>query len=238
MSIVRICLWSGPRNISTALMYSFAQRSDTQVFDEPLYAHYLSHCLKEEREKHPSYQEVLNSLDNNGDNVIKMMMGPFESEVVFFKNMTHHLKGVNRDFLDSVVNVILTRNPEDMLPSFSKVIKNPSLNDVGYADHVELLELFRENGIKPVIVESREVLNNPEKQLKRICAAACIPFESAMLKWQRGARKEDGVWARHWYSGTHKSTGFEAYVKKPDPFPENLKPLLNKCLPLYNQLIK
>jgi len=238
MSTVRICLWSGPRNISTSLMYSFAQRRDTEVFDEPLYAHYLCKCTKDEREKHPGFQDVLESLENDGEKVIKMMMGNFDSNVVFFKNMTHHLKGVSKEFLGSVVNVILTRHPKDMLPSFAKVIENPQLKDVGYADHINLLEHFRERGITPVIVESQSILENPEKELNKVCKAAGISFDPKMLEWERGARNEDGVWAKYWYSGTHSSTGFHAYVKKQGEFPEYLKPLLRKCLPLYNQLIK
>jgi len=131
----RICLWSGPRNVSTALMYSFAQRADTQVYDEPLYAHYLRNT--EAKAYHPGAEDVLASLENDGEKVIENMMGKHEKPVVFFKNMTHHLLDLDRSFMQNVVNVMLTRNPVEMLPSFAKVIENPTIGDVGYELHIE-----------------------------------------------------------------------------------------------------
>ena len=108
-NITRICLWSGPRNISTALMYSFAQRKDTLVFDEPLYAHYLNNTNA--NEYHPGAEDILSSMENDGEKVVEMMMGNYTKPVVFFKNMTHHLLNLDRTFMKNVVNVILTRNP-------------------------------------------------------------------------------------------------------------------------------
>jgi len=136
MKTVRICLWSGPRNISTALMYSFAQREDTMVLDEPLYAHYLASSEKALVDRHPVAQVVLDTMENDGAKVVDMMMGEFPSDVVFFKNMTHHLLDLDRSFMEGVVNVILTRDPVDMLPSFAKVIKDPTMADVGYKAHI------------------------------------------------------------------------------------------------------
>ena len=116
----RICLWSGPRNISTALMYSFAQRADTKVYDEPLYAHYL--CQTNANEYHPGADDVMASLENDGEKVIEMMMGEHEKPIVFFKNMTHHILDLDKSFLKDTINVILTRDPVEMLPSFAEVI--------------------------------------------------------------------------------------------------------------------
>jgi len=242
MSTVRICIWSGPRNISTALMYSFAQREDTLVFDEPLYAHYLSNIPAELKDRHPEADAVLNKMENDGEKVVKMMMGDFQQgavkNVVFFKNMTHHLLGLDRGFMDDVINVILTRDPVDMLPSFAQVIDNPSIEDVGYAAHVELVEYLTERGKAPVVLDSRRILENPEVELGRVCDVAGIDFDAAMLRWKAGARKEDGVWARHWYAGTHISTGFQKYNPKEAPFPEKLKPLLKECQICYEKLLQ
>jgi hypothetical protein len=221
-------------------MYSFAQRADALVYDEPLYAHYLSNIPLEHKDRHPEADSVLATMDNNGDSVVEMMMGDFEEgkKVVFFKNMTHHLLGLNRGFMDDVVNVVLTRDPVDMLPSFAQVIDDPSIEDVGYAAHLELVEYLSARGKAPVVLDSRRILENPDGELRKLCEAAGIDFDPAMLRWEAGARKEDGVWAKHWYAATHRSTGFQKYSPKEAPFPEKLKPLLEKCKPCYEKLLE
>ena len=235
-NIKRICLWSGPRNISTTLMYSFAQRVDTKVYDEPLYAHYLSNS--DAKNYHPGTQDILDTLEHDGDKVIAQMMSNQEKPVFFFKNMTHHLIDLNRDFMKDVYNVILTRNPVEMLPSFDKVINNPSIDDVGYAKHSELLDYFEANNIKPIVLDSKRVLLNPKKVLIQLCDFIGIPFDNNMLQWKAGARVEDGSWAKYWYANIHKSTEFLKYKPKTEPFPKHLEPLLNECLPHYNKLLK
>ena len=234
-STTRICLWSGPRNISTALMYSFAQRSDTSVFDEPLYAYYLKSTLADEY--HPGAEDVLASLENDGKKVIEMMMGKHDKPVVFFKNMTHHLLDLDRSFMKDVVNVILTRDPVEMLPSFAEVIENPTMEDVGYALHIELVDYLQENEVKPVIIDSKSILMNPERALASLCNQAGIAFDENMLSWKVGARPEDGVWAKYWYDSVHKSTGFMKYKPKKTSFPKHLTPLLDTCIPHYESLL-
>ena len=235
-NVKRICLWSGPRNISTTLMYSFAQRKDTRVYDEPLYAYYLSNSKA--KEYHPGTKDILDSLEHNGEKVIAQMMTNQEKPVYFFKNMTHHLLDLNRDFMKDVYNVILTRDPLEMLPSFHKVINNPSIHDVGYAKHSELLDYFESHNIKPIVLDSKRVLLNPKKVLTQLCEFIDIPFDENMLHWEAGARVEDGTWAKYWYTNIHKSTGFLKYKPKTEPFPKHLEPLLNECLPHYNKLLK
>lgn len=234
--IKRISVWSGPRNISTALMYSFAQRNDTTVFDEPLYAYYLK--KSKAKDYHPGAEDILASMDNDGDKVVDMMINSSESKVLFFKNMTHHLLDLNRSFMKNLTNVILTRNPVDMLPSFDKVIKNPSIDDVGYKLHIDLIEEFRKNDIDFVVLDSKNVLLNPEGVLKQLCDHIGMPFDENMLKWKPSKRPEDGVWAKYWYDNVHKSSGFSAYKPKTTPFPKHLEPLLKECLPYYNELQK
>lgn len=232
----RICLWSGPRNISTALMYSFAQRSDTKVVDEPLYAHYLRETDADEY--HPGAAEVLQTMENDGKKVIEWMLGPQEKPVVFFKQMTHHLVNLNLSFLKETVNIILTRDPREMLPSYAKEIENPTMRDVGYEKHLELFEFLQKRGEEPIVLQSEKVLKDPADTLNKLCRAIGIPFEKAMLSWEKGSRPEDGVWAKHWYQSVHNSTGFKPYQPKTEAFPEQLEPLLAECLPVYEILCK
>ena len=233
-STKRICLWSGPRNISTALMYAFAQRSDTKVYDEPLYAHYLKHSNASAY--HPGAADILRTMENDGNKVIEMMMGAHDKPVVFFKQMTHHLLHLNRGFMKHVQNIILTRDPVEMLPSFGKVIKTPTIDDVGYAMHVALVKFLNALDTPPVVLDAKKVLLNPQKVLAELCDCVGIDFESTMLQWGAGARPEDGIWAKYWYESLHKSTGFEPYQPKTTAFPKRLEPLLAQCLPYYQQL--
>lgn len=233
--VVRICLWSGPRNISTALMYSFAQRDDTVVYDEPLYAHYLSKTPA--REYHPGAEEVIATMENDGEKVVHdLILGDQPKPVAFFKHMTHHLFNLDRSFLSETVNVLLTRDPVDMLPSFATQIENLSLRDVGYKFHTELLTQLQSIRQDPPILDSKQILLNPKKVLGELCERIGIPFQEAMLSWKAGGRPEDGLWAKYWYKSVHQSTGFGKYVQKSEPFPEALKPLLEECKPYYEQL--
>ncbi|MFK7781067.1 sulfotransferase family protein [Psychroserpens sp.] len=233
-TIKRISLWSGPRNISTALMYSFAQRQDTKVFDEPLYAYYLKNSNA--KDYHPGSDVILKTMENNGTKVVDMMLSYSEKPVLFFKNMTHHLLDLDRRFMNDVYNVILTRNPEEMLPSFAKVITHPTMNDVGYKLHSELVNYFETNHIKYVVLDAKNVLLNPEGVLKQLCNHIEIPFDINMLSWQPQKLEEDGIWAKYWYDSVHKSSKFSSYKPKTEPFPDYLKPLLEECMPFYNQL--
>ena len=235
-NIKRICLWSGPRNISTTLMYSFAQREDTKVFDEPFYAHYLSQSNA--KSYHPGADDILKSMENDGSKVVDMMIGDHPKQVVFFKNMTHHLLNLDKSFMRNMHNVILTRDPLEMLPSFAKVIEKPTFEDVGYGQHIELVNYMKQQKIDPIILDSKQILLDPENALIKLCKTIDIPFDSSMLAWQKGMRPEDGVWAKYWYATIHNSTGFVPYQPKRGSFPDELQPLLNQCMPCYNQLME
>ena len=221
--------------MSTALMYSFAQRTDCKVFDEPLYAHYLSKTPA--REYHPGAEEVIATMQNDGEKVVRdLILGDFDKPVIFFKHMTHHLVNLDLGFLSKTVNVLLTRDPVDMLPSYAAQVEKPNLQDVGYKQHIELLNYLQSIGQNPPVLDSKQVLLNPKKVLSALCERIGIPFDDAMLKWKAGARPEDGSWAKHWYKSVHESTGFGKYVQKSEPFPESLKLLLEECRPYYEQL--
>jgi len=232
----KIQLWSGPRNISTAMMYSFAQRSDTNVYDEPLYGHYL--VQTDAKNYHPGANEIIRKMETDGQKVIEMMTGEHKKPVVFFKQMTHHLVTLDLYFLKKAVNIILTRDPAEMLPSYAKEVEEPEMKDVGYKQHIELLEYLIQIGNPPIILDSKRLLQNPEKILRTLCNQIGIPFDMSMLSWDKGPRPEDGPWAKYWYHSVHNSTGFMPYKPKTKPFPEHLKPLLEECRPVYEKLKK
>ena len=234
MSTKRLCLWSGPRNISTALMYSFAQRPDTTVFDEPLYGYYLKQTIA--KEYHPGAIEVMNSMECDGSKVVEFMMGEFDSEVVFFKNMCHHLLDLDTSFMQDTINLILTRHPAQVITSFSKEIPNPSLLDIGMKTQAELLNDLLNRNSYVIVIDSNELLKAPEQYLSLLCSKLDIPFYTEMLSWEKGPKPYDGSWAPHWYSNVHNSTGFQSYEEKALTVPAHLNDLLNEALPYFNQL--
>ena len=230
----RLFLWSGPRNISTTLMYSFAQRADTAVFDEPLYGAYLSHL--QTRDDHPGFRQIIDSMPNSYDSVIADMLNANEKPVAFFKNMAHHLLDCELDFLKEGVNIILTRDPRQMLPSFDKVISNPKIEDVGYQAHSELVDSLKLMNADYVVLDATSLLINPIGVLRQLCEACGISFDSGMLSWDAGPRPEDGVWAKYWYRNVHLSMGYQPYTEKSDAFPDHLQPLLKECVGYYQKL--
>lgn len=235
MTPLRLCLWSGPRNLSTALMYSFAQRSDTQVVDEPLYAHYLSKTSA--HTYHPGAAEVLACQENDGEKVVQeLILGRSSTPVLFFKNMTHHLTQLDWGFLAQTVNILLTRDPREMLPSYAEQVSEPQLHDTGYADHLCLWDYLRSLGQQPVVLEARRLLENPQGVLMQLCERVGLSFDEQMLRWPIGPRPEDGCWAHYWYGSVHRSSGFAPYRSKTTPFPSHLEPLYQQCLPYYEAL--
>jgi hypothetical protein len=234
---IRLCVWSGPRNISTALMYSFAQRADTTVYDEPLYAHYLVNS--DAKDYHPGAGEIIAAMENDGEKVVAdIILGPQPTPIAFFKQMSHHLINLDQVFMKRTTNVMLTRHPRDMLPSYAEQVNKPTLADVGYKIHLDLVEYLRSLGQKPVVLDSEETLKNPRGVLEKLCSRIGIPFDEAMLSWPTGSRLEDGIWAQYWYTSVHSSTGFQTYKSKTEAFPEHLNSLLEECMPYYEVLVR
>ena len=230
---LRLNCWSGPRNISTALMYSFRQRSDTTVFDEPIYAHYLRVTGRE----HPGDEEVMASQDPDGEAVVReVILGPHDSPVVFFKLMCHHLVDLDRSFLGSCRNILLIREPRHVIRSLYANLPDVCLGDTGLEGQVDLLDSILAEGDKPIVIDSAVLLADPEPVLLELCRRLGIPFEAAMLSWPPGPKPEDGVWAEHWYANTHRSTGFEAGLPSDDPLPDELSQVLEAAQPLYDRL--
>lgn len=239
--VLRIHVWSGPRNVSTALMYSFAQRSDTRVVDEPLYGHYL----RVSGVAHPGAEEVMAAMETDGRRVVReVLLGrpAGAARVLFFKQMAHHLyagtddDSLDRDFLAGAIHVLLVRDPEEMLPSLVHQLPDPNLRDTALALQTRLLDELLELGQEPPVLDAKQLLLDPEGVLAELCRRLGLAFEEGMLAWPAGPRPEDGVWAPHWYHNVHRSTGFAPYRPKTAPFPERLRPLLEECRPHYQAL--
>ena len=231
----KICLWSGPRNVSSALMYSFAQREDTKVVDEPLYGHYLLVTGV----KHPGRKEIMDEVNCDGKLVVDGLLEINDlggKEILFLKQMTKHLVGLDHDFLSKFNNIFLIRNPKDMLPSLAVNIPKPNLDDTGLDLQWKLYKNLKSLGNKPIVVDSRELLMDPENILKQLCSHLKLEFVNSMLSWPAEPRKEDGIWAKYWYQSLHKSTGFQPYQSKSN-FPNDLKQVLSECMPYYEKLL-
>jgi hypothetical protein len=214
-------------------MYSFAQRADTRVVDEPLYAHYL----RTSGAPHPGREEVLAAQDPDGVRVIEhVILGACDRPVLFLKQMAHHLVDLERGFLARTVNVLLVRDPIEMLPSLAGNIPRPTLRDTGLAVQSGLLDELRSIGQEPPVLDARLLLLDPPGVLRGLCRRIGLDFDPGMLAWTPGPRPEDGVWAPHWYGNVHRSTGFLPDREKTAPFPEALRPLLSECRPHYERL--
>ena len=212
--VKKIMLWSSPRNISTALMYSFAQRIDTKVVDEPFYAYYLTHVNT--KVDHPGKREIINSQSSSLNEIVNEIEMFMETDVLFIKNMTHHLAKTNVNFSRDWYHVILTRSPQSAYISFKKVISNPTVLDMGYKEQYAIALKFKKKNIPFYILSSEELLNSPKKELENLCDYLKINFDNNMLSWDRGGIKEDGIWAKYWYENVHKSHAFKLNKKMDD----------------------
>ena len=229
-----INMWAAPRNISTAMMYAWDQRSDTTVLDEPMYAHFL----EETGLDHPMRDEVLEALPTDEHAVLDLMLGSeVNTPLLFIKNMAHHIVGMDRGFIKDMTGFILTRDPIDMIPSLSRGLgRVPSLADTGYEDQVEILDETLASGATPIVVDSGAVLNDPGVALSALCVALGVPFDPAMLSWPAGPKSIDGVWGPHWYTRLHATTGFEPPHSTGEPLPPELADTYALCEPLYERL--
>ncbi len=233
MTSTRISLWSGPRNVSTALMYSFRSRPDTTVWDEPLFAHYLRVTGVDQ----PHRDEVLATMDSDGTRVVQdVILGPVATPVAFFKNMAHHLVDLDESFLDDLANVVLTRDPRHMLPSLAAGIPRPQLFETGLPGQVRLVRRALASGQEPIVVETSTLLADPSAVLEEVCRRCGIEWDPAMLSWQAGPKPEDGAWGAFWYESVHRSTGFASPGSRTRPMPAPLSDLYDQCVPLYEEV--
>lgn len=234
----RIAMWSGPRNISTALLRSWGNRPDTFVCDEPLYAHYLLHTDVQ----HPGREEVIARHETDWRKVADWLTGPVpEARAVFYqKHMAHHLLGgIDRGWLERLTHCFLIREPKEMLTSLIQKYPQATLEDTGLPQQVELAGFVQErSGRPPAILDARDVLEDPRRMLGLLCERVGVPFLEQMLAWPAGPRDTDGVWARYWYENVEQSTGFQAYKPKDRAVPERYADVLRACEAHYEKLYR
>ena len=228
-----INLISGPRNISTALMYAFAQRPDTLVSDEPFYACYLKHTGVE----HPGKIEVMRSQSADPESVTRHLLEVKTRPLCFVKNMAHHLTYVPHSFNEMASNVFLIRNPSHILASYVQVITAPTLDDIGVAAQFNLFHRLSSQGTRPIVVDAGLLLENPAAVIAQLCDRLEVPYYQEMLQWPAGPKPYDGVWARYWYENVHRSTGFQRQATSSRPLPDALKSLDKEAQYYYSQLL-
>ena len=238
MAPMRIAMWSGPRNISTAMMRSFGSRPDTAVIDEPFYAVFLAGTGID----HPMRDEVLKAQPTDWREVEQVLLGPVPDgrEVFYQKHMTHHmLEVIGRDWMSECRNAFLIRPPEQVLASYAAKRQSVTMQEIGFVQQAELFDRVADRlGAAPPVVEAQDVLADPRGTLGALCAALDIPFCDEMLSWPTGRRATDGVWAPVWYDAVERSTGFSA--PRPgatlDDLDDRLKPLAEEARPHYERL--
>jgi hypothetical protein len=232
----RIAMWSGPRNISTAMMRAWGNRADTFVCDEPFYAYYL----RATGAKHPLAAEIVAHQESNPEAVAAWLSGapPADKTIFYQKQMTHHLlPEVDRSWLARVTNCFLIRDPHEVLTSYLKKNYEPTAADLGFPQQLDIYDwVCAHTGQRPPIIDARDVLENPRTVLSRLCEVLSIPFDEAMLAWPPGFRETDGIWAPHWYTEVIHSTTFAPYRPKNDAIPAHLQHVYEECLECYNKL--
>lgn len=233
---VRIAMWSGPRNISTAMMRAWGNRADTVVIDEPFYAFYLNQTHAD----HPAADQVIAAGETDWRKVVSKLTGSIPQEACIFyqKQMAHHLLPlVSRDWLAQVLNCFLIRDPAEVIASYIKKNRDPEVTDLGFIQQLEIFDYVRkQTGNIPPVIDATDVLKRPEETLRMLCAAIGVKFDSAMLSWQPGLRQTDGLWAKYWYSEVAKSTAFQPYVCKQAVVPERLGQVYAYCRECYERL--
>jgi hypothetical protein len=233
---IRIAMWSGPRNISTAMMRAWGNRRDTFVVDEPFYACYLNVTGK----RHPGADEVIAAGETDWRKVVAQLAGPISNgkQIFFQKQMTHHLlPEVDREWLGTMTNCFLIRDPREVIGSYIKKRDDPALEDLGFTQQAEIFDFVR-NRTKsvPPVVDARDLLEDPERILRLLCDAVGVQFSRSMLSWPPGLRETDGVWAKYWYGEVAKTTSFQPYRPTDQQVPERLHEIYERCGECYERL--
>jgi hypothetical protein len=235
---LRIAMWSGPRNISTALMRSFGSRADTAVCDEPLYAFYLARNPV----PHPMREEIVARAETDWRRVAAFLTGPVPGgkPVFYQKHMAHHLlPEVERAWLDELAHAFLIRDPREMLLSLARVTPEATLLDTGLSQQLELFHAVRtRTGRAPPVIDARDVLTDPAGLLRALCTALELEYTPAMLSWETGLRPTDGMWAEHWYAEVARSTGFERWRPRDGELSGRLAEVHAQCLAPYAELYR
>jgi Sulfotransferase domain len=229
-----IAMWSGPRNISTAMMYSFGNRPDCIAWDEPFYGFSLKHRGND----HPMRDEIIAANECNWDKLVATCTAPAAKAVFYQKHMTHHMeRGFDRSFTLKLANAFLIRSPEHVLASYTQKWSEASLQAIGFVEQAEIFDMVANHlGHAPPVVEADQVLASPRATLIKLCAALNIPFDEAMLKWPKGPKSFDGVWAPHWYNAVWQSEEFAKPAPKTIMLPPELEKIADQARPYYERL--
>lgn len=231
-----LAMWSGPRNISTAMMRSWENRGDCAVVDEPLYAHYLSYTGLD----HPGREQVIAAGEIDWRKVARQLVGPVPGgHAIFYqKHMTHHLlPHIDRAWLAQLTHVFLIRDPRRVLLSYVKSRPTVTAEDIGVNQQLEIFQhVRRATGVTPPVIDAAEFLRAPERQLRSLCTRLGIEFKPGMLKWPPGPRASDGVWAPHWYDSVYQSTGFETPRESAVDLPASYQGIVDKVMPAFEEL--
>ena len=236
MTHLRLAMWSGPRNISTAMMRSFENRGDCAVVDEPFYAHYLAHTGLD----HPGSEEVIAAGEPDWRKVAARLVGPVpQAKAIWYqKHMTHHLlPHIGREWLRGLTHVFLIRDPREVLASYIRSRPQVTAEDIGVLQQLDIFEYVSELcGRAPPVIDAGEFLKAPEPQLRALCAQLDITFTARMLSWPAGPRASDGVWAPYWYEAVLRSTGFETYRARACQVPAEHQGIIDAVMPSFEAL--
>ena len=225
-------MWSGPRNLSTALMRSFENREDTKVWDEPFYAYYL----KETKKNHPLANEIINKYETNLEKIIDLVTE--EKDFIYFqKHMSHHIvKKIPINWIANGINCFLIRHPKEVLLSYIQKNDLIDSNDLGYPAQLRLFNYIKTSNKKILVIDAKDLSEKPEIILKKICKKINIPFTEKMLNWPKGRRDSDGIWEKIWYKNVKSSTSFNKILNKEYEIPKKYNHIYNECLRIYDQL--
>lgn len=232
---MRIACWSGPRNISTALMRSWSSRKDTFVSDEPFYAYYL----KRNNYKHPMYREIIEQYPNEYNEVVKNIISeiPNDKAIWYQKHMAHHLIDLSKiDWIKKFENCILLRHPKEVIASYTAKNKLNSIKELGYPQQLEIVKFLKKSNKKFKVIDSEDLLKNPKEVLFDWCKSINIEFDEAMLQWKKGNHVSDGIWWEHWYNNVINSSGFQKYQKKDIIIENQYDSIYYESLEFYNHL--
>jgi len=232
---MRIAMWSGPRNISTALMRSFENRPDCVVYDEPFYAYYLDSTKID----HPLKKEIIKNGNIKFQSIIKELTGPIplNKKIWYQKHMAHHNKDdFDLNWIKKLHNCILIRDPRQVISSYISKFKLNSINQLGFPQQYELYNFIKSQGDIPIIIDATDLLKNPEKILQTLCKKLSIPFYNQMLSWPKGKRNTDGIWGKYWYTNVQETTGFIPYNENIYKLDKKYNIILSKCIQYYMEL--
>ena len=233
-----IAMWSGPRNLSTAMMRAFENRNDTEVLDEPFYAHYLSATGLD----HPGRDMIIDSQSTDWNEVVDMCTNSNlqERPIWYQKHMAqHNLEGFDISWVKDVTNCLLIRDPKYVIASYGKKFPIEDERLLGYIQQIEIIEfLEKENGMVPPIIDADDILRDPEIMLKKLCQKIGIDFSLTMLSWPKGPRESDGIWAPYWYEGVQDSTGFQPYAYREVILDDDLIEIYDNCMNHYDAIHK